>query len=686
MNKTLTRRIFSLILILFVVLGIFAIRLIEFQVVKGEELLSQAVNTRSYKFPVTAARGEIVDKFGRPLATNRTGYNVTLNQLMLPKDNLNSTLIELVEILSSQGDKWNDRTPITMTEPYTFTGLNVETGISADADNMKKQINLAAYATEQQVLDKLVQMFKLENLPKDQQRIIGGIRYQMMSEGYGAENTFTLASDVSATTVATIKERSLRLPGVEIVSQSSRTYPDGTIMPHIMGLVGPIFREEWQENEKELKANKYKQNSIKGNSGLELAFESQLRGTDGVLAIERTLTGELRASEMEAEPKPGNTVMLTLDSKLQQDIYASLERSIRKMQEKKPGEGKEANAGAVVVLDVKTGGVLAVVNFPSYDLNLYSSNYDEYVKNPDKPLLNRALRGLYRPGSAFKPLVGLTGLLNGTIGGDFKINCTGVYNFYTQYGYTGNDLAAHGNMNIQRAIEQSCNVFFYDVGRQVGIDAFNEVANKLGLAVQTGVEVYEETGYLTNEATAIRLGVEWNPLGDTCQAAIGQKETMVTPIQLATYAMTLANRGVRYKTHFVSSIRDYNSGAVIEELLPEVVSELPDNNNAYSEIEAGMVLTAQTHSGGYLTNYPYTIALKTGTAETGKLTAEGKKLYNASMVAYGPVENPELAIGIVVENGNYGYQLAEIVKDIFDSYYVSRAETMSPQKNGELLH
>lgn len=686
MNKTLTRRIFSLILILFVVLGIFAIRLIEFQIVKGEDLLAEAVNTRSYKFPVTAARGEIVDKFGRPLATNRTGYNVTLNQLMLPKKNLNSTLLELVEILTSQGEKWNDRTPITMTEPYTFTGIDIETGLSAEADNMKKVINLSSYATEEQVINQLSKMFELEDLPKDKQRIIGGIRYQMMSEGYGAENTFTLATDVSATTVATIKERSLRLPGVEIVSQSTRTYPDGTVLPHMMGLVGPIFREEWEENSKTLKANGYKQNSVKGNSGLELAFESQLRGTDGVLAIERTLSGELRASEIEVEPKPGNTVMLTLDSKLQQDAYASLERTIKKMQQRKSGEGKEANAGAAVVLDVKTGGVLAIVNFPSYDLNLYSSNYEEYVKNPDKPLLNRALRGLYRPGSTFKPVVGLTGLLNGTITKDFRINCTGVYNFYTQYGYTGNDLAAHGSTNIHRAIEQSCNVFFYDVGRQVGNSAYNEVANKLGLAVKTGIEINEETGYLTNEATAIRLGVEWNPLGDTCQAAIGQKETMITPIQLATYGMTLANKGVRYKTHLVSSIRDYNTGAVVEEIKPVIESQLPDKNNAYADIETGMVMTAQTHSGGFLTNYPYTIALKTGTAETGKLTAEGKKLYNSAMVAYGPVEDPELAIGIIVENGNYGVQLAEMVKDIFDSYYVSRAETMSPQKNGELLH
>lgn len=686
MNKTLKHRVLSLILILFVVLGIFAIRLIEFQIVKGDELLAKAVNTRTYKFPVTAARGEIVDRYGRALATNRTGYNVSLNQLMLPKAKLNDTLLELVEILTSQGEKWNDRMPISQTEPYVFTGVDPETGISKDADAMKIEIKLAAYATEQQVIDKLIEIYDLKSYTKEQQRVLAGIRYQMTTEYYGAENTFTLAQDVSATTVATIKERSLRLPGVEIVAQSTRTYPDGTIVPHIMGLVGQIYREEWVSSKKELEENGYKQNSIKGNSGLERAYESQLKGTDGVLAIERTMSGELRASEMEKEPKPGNTIMLTLDSKLQQDTYASLERVIKKMQQRKSGDGLEANAGAAVVLDVKTGGVLAVVNYPSYDLNLYSSNYSEYVTDPNKPLFNRALRGIYSPGSTFKPLVGLTGLLNGTITKDFRINCTGTYHFYSNYGFTPGDLAAHGSTGIYRAIEQSCNVFFYDVGRQVGNTAYNDVANKMGLAVKTGIEIQEEIGYLTNEATAIRLGVEWNPLGDTCQAAIGQKETRVTPIQLATYGMTLANKGIRYKTHLVSSIRDYNSGAVVEEIKPIVESELKDANNAYAEIETGMTMTAQTHSGGYLTNYPYTIAIKTGTPETGQKTASGKDLYNAAMVAYGPVEDPEIAIGIIVENGNYGVQLAEMVKDIFDSYYVSRAETMAPQKNGELLH
>lgn len=689
MDKTLIRRLASLIIISVVLIAVFGMRLVEFQLIKGEEYLAQAVNTRMYEFPVTAARGEIVDKYGRPLATNRTGYNITLNALMLPEENLNSTLLEIVEILSAQGEKWNDKTPITFIQPYEFTGIDVETGLSAEAERMKtdKAVGLSVYATPNQVMEALIKKYELEDLPENQQRVIAGIRYQMTSEGYSNENTFTLATDVSTVTVATIKERSIRLPGVEIVSQAIRTYPDGSVIPHIMGLVGPIYREEWQADKTKLMEKGYKQNSIKGNSGLEMAFEDLLRGTDGTQKIERTLSGALRASVIVEEPKPGATIALTIDQQLQEDTYASLARSIEKMQRtQKSGFGKEANAGAVVVLDVKTGGVLALVNFPSYDLNLYSSNYDEYASNPDKPLLNRALRGLYRPGSTFKPLVGLTGVLNGKITTDFAVNCTGVYTYYSNYGYTGNDLAAHGHTNIYRALEQSCNVFFYDVGRIVGLNAFNDTANKMGLAVPTGIEVKEEIGYLNSEETARKLKVEWNPLGDTCQAAIGQKESAVTPIQLATYAMTLANKGVRYKTHLVSSIRDYNSGEIEQEFAPEVLSTLPDANNAYAEIEKGMVLTAQNHSGGYLTNYPYNIAIKTGTPQTSRRTADGKSIYDAAMVAYGPVEDPEIAIGIIVESANYGYQLSEIVKDIFDSYFISRTESMNSQKSGVLLH
>ncbi|MEG0485317.1 MAG: penicillin-binding transpeptidase domain-containing protein [Oscillospiraceae bacterium] len=685
MDKTLVRRITLLIAALVLVLGTFCMRLVDFQLIKGDEHLAKAVNTRKYEFDVTAARGEIVDKYGRAIATNRAGFNIVLNYLMMPQEKLNDTLLELVDILSANGETWNDKTPITKTAPYEFTGVDEETGISKDAERMKTEVKLSTYATADQVLDAIVKQFKLEALPRDQQRIIGGLRYQMQSNGYSSKTNFDFAIDVSSATVATIKERSLRIPGVEIVEQAIRTYPDGTILPHVTGLVGPIYREEWEADGKELYADGYEQNSIKGNSGLEKAFESDLRGKKGMRQIERTISGTLKASELIKEPVPGDTLMLTLDSKLQKEAQASLARCIEKMQAKKPGEGKEADSGAVVVIDTKTGGILAAANLPSYDLNDYNEKYSEYAQNPAKPLTNRAFRGLYRPGSTFKPIVGLTGLLDGTITKDFTVNCSGVYDYYSAYGYTGYDLAAHGTTNIYRALEQSCNVYFYDVGRQVGIDNFNEVAQKMGLGVKTGVEVTEEQGWLTSEETAKRLNVEWNPLGDTCQAAIGQKETAVTPLQLATYASTLANKGVRYKTHLVSSTRDYNTGAIKKDFKPEIASTLEDKNNAFADIEKGMVQTAQNHSGGFLTNYQYTVAMKTGTPQTGRFNSSGKELFHAAMVAYGPVENPELAIGIIVENGNYGYQLSEVVRDIFDAYYNDKHQSTAPTQNGILL-
>lgn len=688
MDKTLIRRISFLIVFLFVVLGAFCIRLIDFQLVNGEKYLKQAVNTRTYQFDVTAARGEIVDRNGSAIATNRTGFNVTLSALMLPADKLNDTLLELVDIFKANGEEWNDKTPLTMQSPYEFTGVDKESGVSADAERMKQDpaVRLSTYATADQVMQALVNTYKLNEYTPDQQRIIGGIRYQMSQSGFSGSTNFDIATDVSAATVATIKERSMRLTGVEIVEQSIRTYPDGTLLPHIIGLVGPIFREEWDADKLSLIDEGYSQNSIKGNSGLELAFEKDLRGKDGTMQIERTLSGTLQKSDIITAPKPGSTLMLTIDKKLQQDAEASLAKVINKMQTtRKPGEGKEANAGSIVVIDTKTGGVLASVNYPSYDMNKYRSDYSTYAQDPNKPLLNRAFRGLYRAGSSFKPVVGLTGLLDGTITKDFVYNCSGVYTLYSAYGYTGGDLAAHGRTDIYRALEQSCNCYFYDVGRMVGIDAFNATANAMGLAVKTGVEVTEEEGHLNGEETAKALNVAWNPLGDTCQAAIGQKETAITTLQLATYAGTLANKGVRYKTHLVASMRDYNTGEIKQEFPPVVESSLKNQNNAFDDIEKGMVLTAQNHSGGFLTNYPYTIAMKTGTPETGKLNEYGDTLFNASIVAYGPVESPEIAIGIIIENANYGYQLSECVKDIFDSYYINKTQSMSPMQSGVLL-
>ncbi|MEG0178883.1 MAG: peptidase, partial [Oscillospiraceae bacterium] len=300
MDKTLIRRISFLILFLLIVLGTFCMRLVDFQLVNGEKYLKQAVNTCIYEFDVTAARGEIVDRNGSAIATNRTGFNVTLSALMLPADKLNDTLIELVDIFKANGETWNDKTPITVTMPYEFTGIDIETGISQDAERMKQDpsVRLSTYATADQVLAALVKTFKLEEYTSEQQRIIGGLRYQMSQSGYSSKTNFEIAQDVSDATVATIKERSLRLPGVEIVEQAIRTYPDGTVLPHLIGLVGPIYREEWVENKDELERNGYEQNSIKGNSGLELAFEKDLRGKNGTMQIERTLDGTLKNSEI----------------------------------------------------------------------------------------------------------------------------------------------------------------------------------------------------------------------------------------------------------------------------------------------------------------------------------------------------------------------------------------------------
>ena len=335
-------------------------------------------------------------------------------------------------------------------------------------------------------------------------------------------------------------------------------------------------------------------------------------------------------------------------------------------------DGARANAGAVVVLDVKDGSVLASANYPSFDQNLYATQYDEYSADPSLPLFNRALQGLYTPGSTFKPAVAVAALDSGLINQYSTVNCTGVYTYYKDYRPRCTRHGHSGNIDVVTAIKWSCNIFFYDVGRRLTSDVYDAYAYKMGLGTRTGVEVNEATGRLTTKNDS-----NYTASLDI-QAAIGQGNTVVTPVQLATYAGTLANRGVRYRTHFVKAILDTNTGKVLQETQPEVMDVIEDRGDTFDLVQQGMVGVAQTIPA--LASYPYTIACKTGSPQRSESYYAGstrKHYTNATMIAYGPVEDPQIAIGIVVEYGGAGARTGQLVADIFDAYFAMQNGTLT---------
>ena len=677
------RRLALLIATAAVVLALYTLRLIFLQLVHGEEFAARATSTTEYRFNVTAARGDIVDSAGRRIATSTTCYNVELSRLLIGDNDLNETIRSAVEILQANGESWNDTLLIGYADGaghYAFTGDADSTSDQNAIARVKEALGLQQYATADDVMDRLIEEYELEGYDPVWQRILGGIHYQMEQEAFSNVNNFVLAEDVSDRTVATVKEHSLTLPGVEIAETSVRSYTDGTILPHVLGRVGKITAEMWRVTDENgqttypLRDRGYAMNDVIGISGLESAYEEQLRGQDGVETITRDSDGVIIDTSITTEPQPGKTVMLTVNSEFQKAVDEALARNVQQIADT---YGVDASAGAVVVIDVKNGGILACSNYPSYDQNLYSSQYSEYSADPGLPLYNRALQGLYTPGSTFKPSVAVAALLTGEIDRNSTVYCNGVYNYFRDYHPRCTRHGHSGDIDVVTAIKWSCNIFFYDVGRRITSDVYDDYAHRLGLGTPTGVEVSESTGRLTtkeDENYTASLEV---------QAAIGQGNTVVTPVQLATYAATIANKGVRYRTHFVKALLDTNTGEVLEETAPEIVEIIPNDGGAFDIVEEGMVGAAQTVAG--LANYPYTIACKTGTPQRSEKDEDGKYYTNSTIIAYGPVEDPQIAVGIVVEYGGGGSRAGELVADIFNAYFFERSNGMTPIQEGQLL-
>ena len=632
----------------------FAMKLVQYQIIEGEQHFESSNTSVVFEQTLTASRGDIVDAYGTPLASSQLVFNVTLNRAYLQSDQLNQRIIEALEILEENGEDINDILPLEKESPYSF----IE-GKESEVEWVRKTLELNVYATENDIIEKLGERYSLEEVPKALWRKVGGIRYTMEREGYSLSTPFTMATDVSEKTVAVITENSRQLSGLEIYDTSKRYYEDGTILPHLMGTVGIIWAEEYEE----LKNQGYGMTDTLGKSGLEKLYESYLKGTDGSVQIERNMYGEITDKQIIDAPKEGNTVRLTIDYNLQKELNEALVRQMDALHKRASLWGKEADGISAVVIDVKTGGILAIANYPSYDLNLYTSNYNEYAADENNPLFNRAVQGLYRPGSVFKCAVALAALQEGIITEDTRFRCTGTYMYYApSYMPSCANGAVHGNINVKEALKVSCNCFFFEMGRQLGIDKLNEIAHQMGMGVKTGLEISERTGIVSNPEYTESMGGTWQA-GNVIQAAIGQLDTALTTVQLATYAATLANEGQRLNTHIVDSIVSID-GDVVYETPVNVLSELPDKNDAYRIVEAGMLLAStEGNAAEFLGGLPYGVASKTGTAQV----AGG--FYNATMMAYGPVENPEIAVAIIAEKAGNGYLLAESIRDIFIKYY-----------------
>lgn len=443
---------------------------------------------------------------------------------------------------------------------------------------------------------------------------------------------------------------------VRLAARGQRTWPDGTLLPHALGFTGPITAEQWPTAQEKGLA----MDSIIGQSGLEAAYDDLLRGQDGRLLINTGFDGAVRATIQKSTATPGSTLVLTLDAELQATLQQALRERIETLHTTAAvGGGREACAGAAVVVDVKTGGILAAANWPGYDLNNYRTDYAALSADAAAPLLDRAFQGLYAPGSAFKPAVAAAALTNG-IDPNATVNCTGRYLYYSGYQPGCLQYGHSGPVDLRTALEQSCNIFFYDVGRRLGVDTFSAMARQLGLASPTGVEITEAEGRLT-----------WSTddnyqAGLTLMAAIGQGNTAVTTAQLAVYAATLANNGQRPTLHFGDHAVNPATSETVWQYEPQFTT-VPGGETVFGPIRDGMKRMAQTNR--YLREAPVVCAAKTGSPQLAQTLGNGNHYVNSVLIGYAPADDPQIALAVVLEYGGGGSNATPVMRAVLDACF-----------------
>ncbi len=670
MNKANSRvRLAVLIGILVVLFSVFAIRLLKFQIIDGEEYREMSVQGSYAQVSLKAVRGEVLDVNLEPIIANREGYSVVFYRAFMPQGEENDIILRLNDILLERGESHIDNLPISQQEPYAFTE-----GSDSAISRLKTFLDLQPYSTVENVVDALIERYDLQNYTPAQQRLLMGVRYEMEQRGFNNSTVYTFAEDISMETVTRIKENSHLLSGVEIEETPVRDYTEAASMPHIAGVIGPIYAEEYAE----LKEQGYQMNDTIGKYGVESVFEEYLRGINGSLAIAFDSKGNVLEQNETTPATPGNTVVLSIDNRIQKIAQQALEDQIQYLNlYGREGLGKETNGGCAIAVDVKTGKIICSVTAPTYTYEDYQYNYASLLDETlNSPLLNRPMMGLYAPGSSFKPVVSVAGLNEGVITPSTLINCTRVYRYFAP-SYTPSCLGYHGNINVVGALRESCNYFYYETGRLLGIDNVSKYATMFGLGKKTGVEVPEATGHADSREYRKSAGYSYYS-GDILQASIGQGYNFFTPIQLASYTATLANQGKRMKISLVDSIYSYNLDEKLYTFEPEVLDSFELDQTIWDTVKEGMVEVSRIGTAQYVfANYPYDVAAKTGTPETTSAP-------NAIFIAYAPADDPQIAVAVVLEKGYYGYNAGVVAKAIFDAYFFpdEPADPILPNSSG----
>ena len=664
---------YNIITILVYIVGIVLIvQLFNLQIVNGKEYRETSNTRLSRETVVKAARGSIKDRTGNLLVTTKMGFNVDLYKTKIDTATLNKTILNTIRILESNKDKYINNLPIKV-NPFEFENQDEET-----QKKWKKENDINENATAEECFYSLKKEYKIEQEDISEAYKIMVVRYEIARNGYSSIRPVTIAKDVSRASAVKLGEQSIYFPGISATTEPLVSYPSGSLASHILGYVGNITQAELDGRE-----DTYGINDVIGKVGIQYVFEEYLRGQNGIKQLDMSVDGNITDEYITKEAVAGSDVILTIDANLQATTEKALANNIKKIASGGFSKTSEAKAGAAVVMNVKTGEILAMASYPDYEPELFvngisQKKLDEYNKGDN--IFNRAISGVYAPGSTFKMITAIAGLETGAITPTEKINDVGVYKkahepacwIWNSYGMT------HGWLNVTDAIIHSCNYFFYEVGYRVTIDNIAKYAKYYGLGQKTNVELpMEEEGVVATRDKAKERGDEWQ-IGETLSAAIGQSYNSYTPIQMAKYISMLANGGKPIDVSIVKSVIDVNGNQISKEEITKFVNaklglekqEKEDLNIKKENLEAvlkGMKgVTSEEGGTAYSTFADFNIELggKTGSAQTD---VNGK--VNGWFVGFAPYDEPEVAVVVLVENAGSGSYTAEVARDILQEYF-----------------
>ena len=686
-KKEYTNFRFNVLTVLVYIIGIVLIvKLFELQIVKGAEY-REISNTRlSRESILEASRGEILDRSGNVLATTTSSFNIELYKTKADNDTLNKCILNLIELFEAYNVNYPNNFPIN-NECTEFT-------IEKDKlENWLDNYKLTHTSTPQDVMNYFIKKYNINVEDIIKARKIMSIRYEILTKGYSSIKSLNLAENVPREIVAQISEKNFEFPGVTITTQTERKYNYGNLASHIIGYIGKISKKEYEQE-----IDVYNNDDYVGRTGIEGSFEEYLRGKKGKKEIEMSVDGTITGETTTDEPTQGSTIVLTIDSKLQEIAERSLANNIEKIRNGGFSRSYNAQGGCVVAIDVKSGEILAMASNPDYNPNSWVggisvAEYNEIKEN--NSWFNKSISGSYAPGSIFKMVTALAGLESGAISTTEKINDTGIYTKYRDYQphcwiYDSNH-HGHGYLNVSGAIQHSCNYFFYEVGDRIKIETLDKYARYFGLGLKTRIELPSETsGTLASPEIAKKVNETWSA-GRNLSAAIGQSYNAFSPLQIAKYIAMVANGGNRVNPTVIKRILNSDGTESLKSEITEYCKQklgLEDDtteNLTFSQANINAVLEGMrsvTDEGGTASSifrgFNIEVGGKTGSAEAGKNV-------NAWFAGFAPYNDPEIAVVVMVENGGHGYYTAEVAKEIIAEYFGMNLNSNEIQENNQAI-